>query len=184
MCRFVKIPVQLLETKISANAKLLWIQLARMATKNNSPVWPHPGRMAEKMGLSPSTIRKLTRELVKADLLVFAGFIDGRNKTYKLVLSVVPVAIPVEPKPHPMDPVEQWRQRFPCLDGRSGRPTLEACIEEAMGSGFRKKTEDPIVWVEQWLLGIEKIWTSSYNREQVLNQVDVCYDAQSCPVQI
>ncbi len=60
--------------------------------------------------------------------------------------------------------MDQWRKRYTCLDGLSGRPLLEESIKQAMGNKFRKKTDDPRLWVEQWLKNAEKIWMTRYSR--------------------
>jgi hypothetical protein len=124
-----------------------------------------PQELAEKMNLSARTIQRLVAELVKAELLIHNGYILRRFKTYDLVRKKVAVDIQVKDE-IPPEVMTTWRKRFACLDGLSGRPRFDDCVQQAMSNRMRKKDEDPSIWVEIWLQNTEKMWIGSYNGER------------------
>ena len=168
MSRFIKIPTHILDSKISASAKLLWIELARVSSPKRPQVVANPKALAEKMGLSVSTVRRIIRELVKAELLVHnGGYIERRLKTYDLVWLPVKAAVQ-KPEPQELTPelLENWSKRFPCLDGHSGRPTLIQAVEQAVLHPLRDKNQDLKTWVEISLKNTSRLWSESYHAEK------------------
>ncbi len=171
MSRLIKIPVHILEAKISPSAKLLWIELSRVSSPKRPQVLANPNTMSEKMGLSVRTIRRLIRELVDAGLLIHRGYIEKRFKTYDLVW--VPAKIITKSPLQELTPevFDNWSKRFPCLDGLSGRPNLIQCVEQAMASPLRDKNADPKIWVETSLKNTARLWSEKYYAEKYnLNQ--------------
>ncbi len=177
MSRFVKIPVHVLESKISASAKLLWIELARVSSPKRPTVWPNPEIFAEKMRLSVRTIRRLVGELVKAGLLTHHGYIQKRQKTYDLVWTSVAkasayakaTADKLADKPtSDLTPevLDNWNKRFPCLDGLSGRPTLIQVVQQAVQEAEQTKTKDARGYIEVSLKNMSRFWSESYHREK------------------
>ncbi len=59
-----------------------------------------------------------------------------------------------------------WQQKFACLDGCSGRPTLQECIEQALNHTSESKYKDKVKYIEMWLTNAAGRWWPSYNREQ------------------
>jgi hypothetical protein len=72
-----------------------------------------------------------------------------------------------------------WKKRFGCLDGLSGRPSIEICVEQAMSHESRHKYASPKVWVEIWLQNAARQWLVSFNREQNAPATDPSLDAEA-----
>ncbi len=167
MSRFVKIPVYVLEAKISPSAKLLWIELARVSSPKRPTVWPNPEIFAEKMRLSVRSIRRLVGELVKAGLLVHHGYIQKRQKTYDLVWANKAPAKADKPiQSLTPELFDEWNKRFPCLDGLSGRPKLIHVVEQAVKEAEQTKTKDPRGYIETSLKNTSRFWSESYHSEK------------------
>lgn len=174
MARSIKIPLHILRSKISPSAKLLWIELSLVSSPKRPQVMVQPEELAAKMNLSVRTIRRLVAELVKAQLLIHNGYILRRVKTYHLVwklAEVAPIVVAKTPSGFQVEVLETWRKRFVCLDGLSGRPKFEDCVNQAMGHSMRKKDDDPKIWVELWLQSAEKMWIGGYNRERYFDEI-------------
>ncbi|MEI6805721.1 MAG: helix-turn-helix domain-containing protein [Myxococcaceae bacterium] len=96
MARSVRVPLHVIKSKISASAKMLWIELALTSSPKRPQVSVVPKALAEKLGRSKATIGRLIAELQKAELIVHTGFINRFHKTYNLVWIVKkPEEIPV-----------------------------------------------------------------------------------------
>lgn len=74
---------------------------------------------------------------------------------------------------------EVWKKRFQCLDGLSGRPSIETCIEQAMSHESRHKYASQKVWCEMWLQNAARMWLVSFNREQNAPATDPNLDAEA-----
>lgn len=61
--------------------------------------------------------------------------------------------------------VQRWQERFKCLDGKNGRPTLKECIDHAMGHKARHNYDDPITFLEWWLRNAGSKWMVPYQQE-------------------
>ncbi|MEI6806295.1 MAG: hypothetical protein WCK49_07305, partial [Myxococcaceae bacterium] len=83
--RSVRVPLHVIKSKITASAKMLWIELALTSSPKRPLVSVDPKALAEKLGRSRTTIGRLIVELQKAELLVRTGFINRYHKTYNLV---------------------------------------------------------------------------------------------------
>jgi len=88
MARSIRVPLHVIKSKISASAKMLWIELALASSPKRPQVFVDPKALAEKLGRSKATIGRLVAELQKAELLVHTGFINRYHKTYNLVFEV------------------------------------------------------------------------------------------------
>ena len=85
MARSVRITLHVIKSKISASAKMLWIELALTSSPKRPQVSVDPKVLAEKLGRSKATIGRLIAELQKAELIVHTGFINRYHRTYNLV---------------------------------------------------------------------------------------------------
>lgn len=61
--------------------------------------------------------------------------------------------------------VQKWQDRFRCLDGKNGRPTLKECIEQAMAHKSRFNYDNPIPYLENWLRKAASHWMVPYQQE-------------------
>ena len=96
MARSVRVPLHVIQSKISASAKMLWIELALLSSPKKPQVAVDQKALAEKIGRSKATVGRLIRELEKAELLVHTGVVNRYHKTYNLVSIVKkPEAKPV-----------------------------------------------------------------------------------------
>ncbi len=59
----------------------------------------------------------------------------------------------------------KWSQMFCCLDGLSGRPTLQECVEQALNHTARHKCANLRIYVETWLRNASKAWVKAYFHE-------------------
>ena len=62
--------------------------------------------------------------------------------------------------------LEKMKKDFPCLDGKSGRPTIEECIENGLAHESRKKFNNLGIFLRWWLRNATKNWRASYKYEQ------------------
>ncbi|MEI6806886.1 MAG: hypothetical protein WCK49_10360, partial [Myxococcaceae bacterium] len=85
MARSVRVPLHVIQSKISASAKMLWIELALLSSPKKPQVAVDPKVLAEKIARSKATLSRLIRELEKAELLVHTGVVNRYHKTYNLV---------------------------------------------------------------------------------------------------
>ncbi|MEI6806348.1 MAG: hypothetical protein WCK49_07585 [Myxococcaceae bacterium] len=93
MARSVRVPLHVIQSKISPSAKMLWIELSLMSTPKRPEVSIDTKALAEKLGRSKATVGRLTAELQKAELIVHTGFINRFHKTYDLVWISPPVIL-------------------------------------------------------------------------------------------
>ncbi len=61
--------------------------------------------------------------------------------------------------------IKNWQEKFPCLDGHSGRPTVQECIEQALNHHSQSKYKNKDTYLKMWLRNAAWRWWSSYNRE-------------------
>jgi len=47
--------------------------------------------------------------------------------------------------------VQKWQERFKCLDGKNGRPTLKECIDQGLAHKSRHNYDNPMAFLEAWL---------------------------------
>src|SRR3989338_7719089 len=66
---YAKVPLHISRSKVSESAKGLWRELAFMSSPEKPQVWIRQESLAEKMGLSTRSIRRLITELEKAQLI-------------------------------------------------------------------------------------------------------------------
>lgn len=66
----------------------------------------------------------------------------------------------------------KWSQRFACLDGLSGRPTVHESVEQALNHAARHKCQDLRIYLESWLLNASKAWIRSYHHELMAAPTD------------
>ncbi|MEI6805287.1 MAG: helix-turn-helix domain-containing protein [Myxococcaceae bacterium] len=85
MARSIRVPLHVIKSKISASAKMLWIELALLSSPKKPQVAVDTKILAEKIGRSKATLSRLIRELEKAELLVHTGVVNRCQKTYNLV---------------------------------------------------------------------------------------------------
>lgn len=226
---YAKIPIHIARAKVSKSAKSLWIELALVSSPEKPQVWIRQESLAEKMGVSDRTVRRLIIELEKARLIIPNGWHQGRHKKYDLTwtnLSDVGgqsgqecptspdknvqlrrtetsrdggqkcpdlnrvfkqnteqnnIFFNSQPDPQKLlaDWGDQWRKRFGCLDGLSGRPSIETCVEQAMSHESRHKYATPKVWCEIWLQNAARQWLVAFNREQNAPATDPNLDAEA-----
>jgi hypothetical protein len=67
---------------------------------------------------------------------------------------------------------EEWTNSFECLDGNSGRPSIETCVKEAMNHTARHKCDDLKIYIDGWLRNATKMWKNDFYREQTLPASD------------
>lgn len=84
---FAVVPDAVIFAEVSSNAKVLWAILQRHADPHGR-CYPGRRRMAELMGVSEDTIKRVKKELVDAELLCAAERFDehGRRTTDNLIL--------------------------------------------------------------------------------------------------
>lgn len=219
---YAKIPIHIARAKVSKSAKSLWIELALVSSPEKPQVWIRQESLAEKMGVSDRTIRRLIIELEKARLIIPNGWHQGRHKKYDLTwtnLSDVggqsgqecPTSPDKNVQPRrtetSRDPGQKcpdlnrvfkqnteqniyfkkagedfsnpeveaktllaeygakWTQRFGCLDGLSGRPTVQECVEQALNHTARHKCSNLRIYLESWLVNASKSWIRAYYHE-------------------
>ncbi|MEI6806823.1 MAG: helix-turn-helix domain-containing protein [Myxococcaceae bacterium] len=97
MARSVRVPLHVIKSKISASAKILWIELALLSSQKNPQVAIDTKVLAERIGRSKATLSRLIRELEKAELLVHTGVVNRHHKTYNLVRMKSGTKIPLIP---------------------------------------------------------------------------------------
>lgn len=61
--------------------------------------------------------------------------------------------------------VQKWKERYQCLDGKNGRPTLKECIDQAMSHKSRHNYDNPITFLEGWLRKAAGDWMVRYQQE-------------------
>ena len=74
---------------------------------------------------------------------------------------------------------ETWKKRFACLDGLSGRPSVEECVEQALNHTARDKAKDLKIYIEMWLHNAARAWISGFNREQNAPPTDPSLDKEA-----
>ena len=62
--------------------------------------------------------------------------------------------------------IPDWKKRFPCLDGLSGRPTLEECMEQALSHKAKHKYTNLKLYLDNWFLTASQRWIWNYQKEQ------------------
>ncbi|MEI6806004.1 MAG: helix-turn-helix domain-containing protein [Myxococcaceae bacterium] len=97
MARSVHVPLHVINSKISASAKMLWIELALVSSPKKPLVFVDKKILAEKIGRSKATLSRLIRELEKAGFIVNTGVINRYHKTYNLVWMKSGIKIPPNP---------------------------------------------------------------------------------------
>ncbi|MEI6806701.1 MAG: helix-turn-helix domain-containing protein [Myxococcaceae bacterium] len=85
MSRCVRVPLYVIESKISPSAKLLWVELALVSSPKKPQVFIDLKALAEKIGRSKATVSRLIREIEKAGLIIHTGVVNRCHKTYNLV---------------------------------------------------------------------------------------------------
>jgi len=170
---FARIPLHVARADISETAKGLWRELAFLSSPQCPNVWVRQQSFAEKLRKCVKTIQRALKELIDAGLIKFAGWMHGRYKTYKLAWKKFfsQDAQDCEEAPAPekeakpecaaeqsvsssesfAERVQKWQERFKCLDGKNGRPTLKECIDQAMTHKARHNYDTPWAFLEAWL---------------------------------
>ena len=229
---YAKIPIHIARANVSESAKAVWRELAFMSSPEKPQAWIRQESLAEKMGLSTRTIRRLITELEKASLITPNGWHQGRHKNYNLTWTKMSDVggqngqeCPTSPDenvhlprtemsrdggqkcPHLnrvfkqnteqniyfssfakasadtekilADYGEIWKKRFACLDGLSGRPSVEECVEQAMSHESRHKYSNPKTWIEIWLRNASSKWLQNFNRELNAPPTDPSLDKEA-----
>ena len=229
---YARIPMHIARAKVSENAKAVWREMAFFSSPEKPEIWVRQENMAEKLGLSIRTIRRLLEQLEERDLIIHTGWVDGRYKKYRLIwqanasdtrvlpprTSVTQVGQPCPASPdihdrsrrtpvsdhpgHRCPPInrvltkqdqiifsqkkageilqtnpeqeaqnllanygEEWAKRFACLDGFSGRPSVQECVEQALNHNARHKCLNLKIYLESWLRNASKSWVHRYFHE-------------------
>jgi hypothetical protein len=75
--------------------------------------------------------------------------------------------IPFSPTPAEVEAnFQRWQERFPCLDGKNGRPPLKEVIEHAFNHKSRHKYDNPMAFLEMWLRNAAARWMPQYQNEK------------------
>ncbi|MEI6417137.1 MAG: helix-turn-helix domain-containing protein, partial [Verrucomicrobiota bacterium] len=74
---------------------------------------------------------------------------------------------------------EEWKKKFPCLDGLSGRPSLKECVEQGLAHKARKNYGDVKVALDTWLRNASRQWIFLYNKEQNASPTDSALDSEA-----
>jgi|GEM_PF-3503108 len=170
---FARIPLHVARADISETAKGLWRELAFLSSPRVPTVWVCQRVFAEKLNKCVKTVQRALKELLDAGLIKFAGWLHGRYKKYKLAwkkfFSQDAQDCPTTPQvkvEHPKttvpedansfseqlaEKVQKWQERFKCLDGKNGRPTLAECIDQGLAHKSRHNYDTPWAFLESWL---------------------------------
>ncbi|MEI6789837.1 MAG: hypothetical protein WCK42_01500 [Myxococcaceae bacterium] len=153
---------QIMQSKISSRAKNLatWMAISQ-GPKSSKPFWVRQATLAGDLNCSKSSIGRALRELVNADLLIdISQRHRGRYKFYRLNTeqSKDPAVKILLNKLGPI-----WKEKFPSLDGRFGRPNLEYCLDHLAHRPIKiTSREEMRTQVEAWLQQDADLWMPSY----------------------
>jgi hypothetical protein len=163
--RYIKIPYDLLISKISHRAFRVWALIAAGASPENPIASVNQRALAEQLSCSTDTIGRAIAELIRHRLLSEAGkWNQGRCKSYRLNWNLT--MSKDETKPEGLDDVlaehgESWKQEYACFDGVSGRPSLRECVEEALKHSSKTKSADLKIFIDGWLRIASHRWSES-----------------------
>lgn len=186
---FARIPMHVARADVSETAKGLWRELAFLSSPQKPQVWVNQKNFADKLNKCVKTIQRALKQLIEAGLIKFSGFWQGRYKTYKLAWKkffsqdeVAPEEVKQESSPTIkeeeksveqrdsdseciVEQVQKWQERYKCLDGKNGRPTLAECIDQAMSHKSRHNYDNPIHFLEIWLRNAASKYMVVYEQE-------------------
>ena len=74
---------------------------------------------------------------------------------------------------------EEWKEKFLCLDGLSGRPSLKECVEQGLAHKARKNYADVKVYLDTWLRNASQKWIFLFNKEQNASPTDSALDREA-----
>lgn len=61
--------------------------------------------------------------------------------------------------------VQRWQERYRCLDGKNGRPTLKECIDHGLAHKSRHNYDTPVEFLEGWLRIAASKWMVPYQKD-------------------
>lgn len=173
--RYVKVPYDVVKSKLSHRAFRVWSLIAAGASPENPVASVRQSTLADEIGCSTDTIGRAIAELLKHGLLCEAGkWNQGRCKIYRLSWSTRVKVVDAPPTVKRAEPEREapntelsellaahgtmWGRAYECFDGESGRPTLRACVDEALSNSSRAKGTDLKTFVEGWLHIASQRW--------------------------
>jgi hypothetical protein len=134
-------------------------------TLENLPQFPQTNPWAE-VEAAPAPVRQV--EVQKPAPIIR---VEEEQKKSTFYTAPQPSVAPPSPQRHSTQQLleaheQEWKEKYECLDGKSGRPSVRDCVEEAMNHTARHKYENPRIYLESWLRNAALKFKHDYCREQ------------------